>query len=123
MRRILPLLPVLCLAFAPAPFPRRVREAAPAMAGAWDVNWGGSRVRLDLRPDGSARFAYVSGGGAWDGSWKYDGARRLTLTLVLAQPTDYHLTFDSVAANAAGGRVRQGPSWNQPVKLTRSGRK
>src|SRR3954447_6204410 len=123
MRRLLPPLVLLSLAFAPAPFPKAERRPAPrTMAGAGDVKWGGSSVRLDLRSDGSARFAYVPGE-AWEGSWRQDGARRLTLTLLLDPPPDYHVTFDAVDPDAAGGKVRQGASWQQPVEMRRSGRR
>src|SRR5688572_1109449 len=90
--RVLPFLAVLSLAFAPAPFPKPDRRDAPqTMAGVWDVDWGGMPVRLELRPGGSARFAYTRTQGAWDGSWRYDaGSRRVTLTLLIGgSPCDY----------------------------------
>ena len=121
MRRFLLLVAVLSLAFAPAPFPRPARRGPATMAGAWDVEWGFYNVLLDLRPDGSARFKYVSVEGSWDGPWRHDGGERLTLTLLIHQrPTDYEMTFETSGRDAAEGKVRQGPSWELPMKLTRA---
>src|SRR4051812_35773417 len=103
MRRVLPLFVVLSFAFAPAPFPKHERRPRPVvMAGAWDVDWSGSRVRLDLRPDGTARFAYAHDGAVYDGSWKCGkAAHTLTLTLLTdRRPSDYELTFDRVESDA-----------------------
>src|SRR3954447_22373817 len=98
MRRIaLPLaLAVLSLGFAPAPFPKTDRHAAPvSMAGVWEGDWAGMPVRLDFRANGSARFEYTRMQGGWDGSWKYDGARKVTLTLLFgATSHDYVLAFN-----------------------------
>ena len=125
MRRALPLLAILCLAFAPAPFPRPVRRpAVQVLAGAWDVDWGGTGARIYLRPNGSARFEYTHNNSFWNGSWKCDVASRLTLTLLQdGDATHYHMIFDSVGADAAAGKVRVGPSWERAVKLTRSAKK
>lgn len=107
---------------APVPFPKPQRPAV--MAGAWDVRWSSMDARIDLRPDGSARFAYVKAGGAWDGSWKHEPKEgRLELSLMIdGTPRLYVLTFDRAAANEAEGRVRQGPSFDQPVRMVRAGR-
>jgi hypothetical protein len=106
---------------APAPVPKLERRPVPqTMAGAWDVDWGGTGARLELRPDGSARFAYTHNASAWDGSWRSDGPSRLRLTLLLDEaPADFRLAFDAVGADEAGGKVRHGPSWERAVKLTR----
>src|SRR5688572_10980704 len=100
---------------APVPPPRPPRPTA--LAGAWDVKWANMDVRLELRADGSARFAYVTAGGAWDGSWKHDQkARELALTLLVdGQPRLYVLNFDRTESDLAEGRVRQGRSFDQPV--------
>src|SRR5262245_25958404 len=47
MRRLLPPLVVLCLAFAPAPFPKRDRQSKELLAlyGVWD-NKGGDRLEF-----------------------------------------------------------------------------
>src|SRR5262245_54846489 len=67
---------------APVPFPKPPR--ALAMAGTWDVKWGSMDVRLELRPDRSARFTYVNAGGTWDGSWMHDPkAKQLGVTLMI----------------------------------------
>jgi hypothetical protein len=135
-RIILPLLAMLSLAFAPAPFPKPERHPSPrTMAGVWDVDWGGMPARLDLRPDGSARFEYTKdigrapGGGPpiWDGSWRYEGARRLTLTLLNAsidrKPCDYVLAFSVLGRDAAEGKILDSSTSPRPLKLARSGRK
>src|SRR5688572_6297329 len=46
MRRVLPLFAVLCLAFAPAPFPRTQRQSAPALAPSMDGSWHSYRPML-----------------------------------------------------------------------------
>ena len=123
MRRVLLLLAVACLAFAPAPFPRPDRRTASiSMAGTWDVDRGGMPVRLALRPDGSARFEYTKTSGAWDGSWKYDvAARRVTLTLIFGGSTgDYILAFSTVSRDSAEGRIQDTPTSFRPLKLMRS---
>ena len=123
MRHLLPLLAVACLAFAPAPFPRVDRRPPPGMAGTWDVDWGGMPVRLDLRPDGSARFAYTKITGTWDGSWRYDpGLRRVTLTLMIGSPHNYLLAFSVVTRDAAEGKILDSPTSTRPLKLARAGR-
>src|SRR5262245_50987177 len=80
---------VVTAAGAPAPFPREDRRAQrQTMAGTWDVLWSTSMVRLDLRPDGTARFGYIPFSGTYEGSWRYDpGARQVILTLLLPKPT------------------------------------
>jgi hypothetical protein len=117
---------LLSLGFAPAPFPKAERRAAAqTMAGAWDVKWGGMDVRLDLRPDGSARFEYANNGGTWDGRWRFDkGIRRVTLTLFIGgNPSDYVLAFSAVGRDAAEGVIQDSPTSSRPLKLARSGRK
>jgi hypothetical protein len=116
---------VLCLAFAPAPFPKPARPPAePLLAGKWDVNWGGTGARIELRRNGTGRFDHAHNTSAWEGSGKCTVASRLTLTLMIDQEaTDFDMTFDSVGADVASGKVRQGPKWERAVKLTRSGMK
>lgn len=117
-------LAVLAAGWAPAPFPKPPRHSPPPlqMAGAWDVKWDESAVRLDLRADGSARFAYTSGGGTYQGTWKYHGAKRqVALTLqVGGQPRLYEMDFDEVSATAAKGKVKQGPSTPWAVTMVRA---
>jgi hypothetical protein len=124
MHRLLPLLAVACLAFAPAPFHKVDRRPPPGMAGTWDVEWGGMPVRLDLRPDSSARFAYTKINGTWDGSWRYDpGLRRVTLTLIIGGTGhDYLLAFDVVGRDAAEGKILDSPTSTRSLKLARTGR-
>src|SRR5438874_11389922 len=43
MRRFLPLLVLLSLAFAPAPFPRTQRQSAPALAPTMEGSWRSQR--------------------------------------------------------------------------------
>ena len=126
MRLILPLLAVLSLAFAPAPFAKSNRRPAPPlMVGVWDVDWGGMPVRLQLRSDGSARFEYTRITGAWDGSWKFDKAdRRVKLTLLIGQnPQTYVLAFSVIGRDAAEGRIVDSPTSSRSLKLARSNRK
>src|SRR5579885_2753658 len=117
MRRILPLLVILLMGFAPAPFPRPARRpAVQALAGTWDVDWGGTGARLYLRPSGSARFEYAHNKSFWNGSWTCRTASRLTLTLLQdGVPTHDYLTFDNLGPDSAAGKVRQGPSWERSV--------
>jgi hypothetical protein len=95
------------------------------MAGVWDVEWGGMPVRLDLLPNGSARFQYTKTTGAWDGSWRFDeSARRVTLTLQISgRPSDYVLAFSVIGPDMAEGRILDTPTRSRSLKLTRSGRK
>jgi hypothetical protein len=124
MRRTLIVLAALAVGFAPAPLPKpEKRSAPPTLAGTWAVDWGGTPVRLALRRDGSARFDYVDGPSGWDGSWKYDGARRVTLTLMLDRPPyDFVLEFSALGRDRAEGKICDTPSQSRPLKLTRSGR-
>lgn len=125
MRRVVPLLAVVCLAFAPAPFTKPDRRPLPrTMAGVWDVNWGGMSVRLTLRPDGSARFEYTSTQGTWDGSWRFDEPqRRLTLTLMIDRsPQPYVLAFSVLGRDSAEGKILDSPTSSRPLKLARSSR-
>jgi hypothetical protein len=126
MRQVVPLLAVVCLAFAPAPFPKPDRHPIPRMMdGVWDVSWGGMPVRLTLRPDGSARFEYTSIQGTWDGSWKFDAPeRRVTLTLMINNgPQPYVLAFSVLGRDAAEGKILDSPTSSRSLKLIRSGRK
>jgi hypothetical protein len=115
-------LAVTAAGWTPAPFPRPERRTPrQTMAGTWDVLWNSSGVRLDLHPDGSARFAYSSGGGTYEGSWRYEaGERRVILTLLLPNPTDYVMTFEKIERDAAEGKVRQGSSNPWAVSMTRA---
>ena len=112
---------LLSLAFAPAPFPKPDRHAAPlSVAGVWEGEWGGSPVRLTFRPGGSARFEYTKFTGTWDGSWRFDAqARRLTLTLGGAQA--FVLAFSVLTRDAAEGKILDTPTSSRPLKLARSG--
>ncbi len=91
------------------------------MAGAWDVKWVDLNVRLDLRPNGDARFAYTPAGGAWDGSWKYDPKiRKLTLTLLInAQPHPYILTFNKMEGDLIEGTVQRGNPTHESLRMVR----
>jgi hypothetical protein len=95
------------------------------IVGVWDVDWGGLPVRLNLRPDGSARFEYTKSTGAWDGSWRFDkAARRVTLTLLIGRTShDYVLDFTVIGRNAAEGRILDSPTSSRPLKLARSNQK
>jgi hypothetical protein len=125
-RLALPLsLALLSLGFAPAPFPKADRRAAPlSMAGVWEGDWSGSPVRLTFRPGGSARFEYTGTPSAWDGSWRFDEqARRVTLTLLIGGTTDYVLAFSVLTRDAAEGKILYTPTCSRPLKLARSGRR
>ncbi len=118
------LMVTLAVGWAPAPLPRPPR--VPPMAGSWDVKWVDLDARLELRPDGSARFTYTKAAGQWDGSWQYDQkARRLTLTLLIAEnnPHTYILTFKRIEADLAEGTLQRGNPLLESVKLMRAKRK
>ena len=113
-------LAMLAVAFTPAPLPKQTRmPTSQPFAGVWDVDWGGMPVRLQLRPDGSARFEYTKVTGAWDGSWRYDpGLRRVTLTLQFGGRSEgvYLLEFAALGRDWAEGKIGDGRN----LKLTRS---
>jgi len=117
-------LAMLAVAFTPAPLPKPTRMPTPqTFAGVWDVDWGGMPVRLQLRPDGSARFEYTKISGTWDGSWKYDGGiRRVTLTLSFGPNSSgtYLLQFDSLGRDWAKGRILDSPSSSRKLQLDRA---
>jgi hypothetical protein len=88
------------------------------MVGVWDVKWDHWDVRLDLHPDGAAHFAYITAGGAYDGTWQYDEKRKmLTLKLNSSEKATV-VIFDKVDFNKAEGR-----EFNQSVKFARSKQK
>src|SRR5258708_7693237 len=104
-------LAALSLAFAPAPFPKADRRSALTMAGVWEGEWAGLPVRLSFRPNGSARFEYTKMEGGWDGTWKYDGARKVTLTLLFgAASHDYVLAFNVLGRYVAEGKIQDSPT-------------
>jgi hypothetical protein len=107
---------------APAPLARPARRPSQlTMAGTWDVKWSGMGVRLELRPDRSARFTYTTGSGTWDGSWRFNPAeRQVILTLMINRnPEDYILTFDRMGPYEAEGKARHGSSTPWPVTMKR----
>src|SRR3954463_13570748 len=112
MRLVARSLALLSLAFAPAPFPKADRRAAPlSMAGVWEGEWAGSPVRLTFRPGGSARFEYTRIQGTWDGSWRFDEQpRRVTLTLMIGGPQNYVLAFSVLTRNVAEGKILDTPT-------------
>jgi hypothetical protein len=112
---------LLVLVLAPAPFPSTRRQPPLNLAGTWQVKWGASKVELELRPDSSGQFRYANGGGTYNGTWRYDDpARTLYLTLdVFNEKRTYIMTFKTVNAGAAAGRVKQGPTWSADVSLSR----
>jgi hypothetical protein len=66
----------------------------------------------------------VGGGGTYDGHWRFDDKERvLYLTLqVLGTPRLYILTLKVDGADAAAGKVSQGPNWSADVSLKRAGK-
>jgi uncharacterized protein (TIGR03067 family) len=60
MRRLLPLLVLLCLAFAPAPLPKRDRQSKGmlALVGVWD-NKGGDRIEFTPTHMKSIRYPRI----------------------------------------------------------------
>lgn len=70
MRRLLMLLALSCLAFAPAPLPRRP-AARHALAGEWVLRWHTIDYAVTLT--GAGGYEARSGGRRWYGSWRLEG--------------------------------------------------